>query len=55
MRTEWIVKIQLALRNAKLKELVKACGGKPSRREIIELRAARSKPHRKNRELLKSI
>jgi len=54
-RTEWIVKIQPALKKAKLKILVKACKDKMSRREIIELRAGRSKPHRKNRELLAAI
>jgi hypothetical protein len=42
----------LALKRAKLKVLVTACGRKPSRRELIELRAGRSKPHRKTQELL---
>jgi hypothetical protein len=50
-----MTRIQPALKNAKLKDLVKACGGKPSRREIIELRAGRSKPHKKTRDLLISI
>ena len=54
-RSEWITKIQPALKNAKLKTLVKACGKKPSRREIIELRAGRSKPHRRTQELLTTI
>ena len=45
-RSEWVTKIQPALKSVKLKKLVKACAGKPSRREIIELRAGRSKPHR---------
>jgi hypothetical protein len=54
-RSEWISKIQPALQKAKLKMLVAACENKLSRREIIELRAARSKPHRKTRELLESI
>jgi len=54
-RTEWIVKIQAALKRAKLKLLVKLCEGKLSRREIIELRAARSKPHCKTQELFDSI
>jgi hypothetical protein len=51
-RSEWIAKIQPALKKAKLKELVRTCGGQPSRREIIELRAGRSKPHRKTQEQL---
>jgi hypothetical protein len=55
-RTEWIVKIQPALKRAKLKDLIRACDGKPSRRDIIELRAGRStKPHRKTQELLVSV
>jgi len=54
-RTEWITKIQPALQKAKLKMLVAACENKLSRREIIELRAGRSKPHRRTRELIKSI
>ena len=40
---------------AKLKALVKACGNKLSRREIIELRAGRSKPHRKTLELVVGV
>jgi hypothetical protein len=54
-RSEWITKIQPALKKSPLSVLVKECGTRLSRREIIELRAARSKPHRKTRELLESI
>ena len=54
-RTEWITKIQPALKKPKLEVLVGACGERLSRREIIELRAGRKKPHRKNQELLVSI
>jgi hypothetical protein len=54
-RTEWITKIQPALKKANLKTLVRACGKKLSRREIIELRAGRKKPHRKTQELLVSV
>ena len=54
-RSEWITKIQPALKKVKLKVLVDLCGGKLKRREIIELRAGRSKPHRTNQELLVSI
>jgi hypothetical protein len=54
-RDEWATKIQPALKKAKLKTLVKACWNKLSRRELIELRAGRSKPHRKNQELLLAI
>ena len=45
-----------ALKRAKLRKLIRECGKKLSRREIIELRAGRSKrPHRKNQELLVAI
>ena len=54
-RSEWTIKIQPALKRPSLIALVKACGNRLSRREIIELRAGRKKPHRKTQELLKSI
>jgi hypothetical protein len=54
-RDEWKTKTQPALKKAKLSVLVKECGTRLSRREIIELRAGRSKPHRKNQELLAAI
>ena len=54
-RTEWITKIQPALRKAKLEALVEACGKRLCRREIIELRAGRKKPHRRTQQLLESI
>jgi hypothetical protein len=54
-RTEWIIKIQPALKKAKLAVLVKACGKRLSRRAIIELRANRKKPHAKTRLLLTEI
>ena len=54
-RTEWITKIQPALKKPKLEVLVEACGKRLSRREIIELRAGRKKPHRKSQELLASV
>ena len=54
-RTEWITKIQPALKKPKLQVLVEACGKRLSRREIIELRAGRKKPHRKTQELLGGI
>jgi hypothetical protein len=54
-RSEWIIKIRPALKIAELQVLEKACGRLLSRRELIELRAGRSKPHKKNQELLESI
>jgi hypothetical protein len=55
-RSEWITKIQPALRKAPLRAVVNACGKRLSRREIIELRAGRSKkPHRKTQELITAI
>jgi len=53
--SEWITKIQPALKKLSLSDLVKECGNRLSRREIIELRASRSRPHRKTQELLESI
>ena len=54
-RTEWITKIQPELKKPKLEVLVEACGKRLSRREIIELRAGRKKPHRGTQRLLESI
>ena len=54
-RTEWITKIQPALKKVKLAVLVKACGKRLSRRELIELRAGRKKPHRRTQQLLELI
>lgn len=46
-RSEWITKIQAALKKGRLKDLVEACKGVLAGREVIELRAGLSKPHRK--------
>jgi hypothetical protein len=54
-RSEWICKTQPALKKLPLHILVETCGERLSRRELIELRAGRSKPHRKTRELLTAI
>jgi hypothetical protein len=54
-RSEWITKIQPALKKPPLKVLVKECENRLSRREIIELRAGRSRPHRKNQEFLRTV
>lgn len=51
-RSEWETKIRPALKTIPLKVLVKKCEGRLSRRAIIDIRAGRSRPHRKNRELL---
>jgi hypothetical protein len=54
-RTEWITKIQPALKKPKLEVLMEECGNRLCRREIIELRAGRKKPHRKNQEFLMAV
>jgi hypothetical protein len=54
-RDEWQMKILPSLRKAKLAELVQECNGTISRSALIEMRAGRSRPHRKNQELLKTI
>jgi hypothetical protein len=51
-RTEWTTKIQPALKKPPLRVLVKACEKQISRRELIELRAGRSEPHRRNQSFL---
>jgi len=54
-RDEWQTKIMPELRKMQLNQLVTECRGRLSRRAIINLRAGRSRPHRKNQELLASI
>jgi hypothetical protein len=54
-RSEWLTKIQPALKKPPLSVLVRECGARLSRREIIELRAGRSRPRRKTQGLLESI
>jgi hypothetical protein len=54
-RDGWTTKTQPALKKPRLSVLVEACGRRLSRRELIELRAGRSRPHRKTQELLESI
>lgn len=52
-RDEWQTKILPALREVPLARLVKVSG--LSRSTLIEIRAGRSRPHRKNRELLWAV
>ncbi|HEY2822449.1 MAG TPA: hypothetical protein VGJ06_15500, partial [Candidatus Acidoferrum sp.] len=54
-RDEWSTKILPALKRVPLSVLVKACSGFLHRRAIVDLRAGRSRPHRKNREALVTI
>jgi hypothetical protein len=54
-RDEWQTKIIPALKQRRLSDLVEQCRGKLSRRALIDIRAGRSRPHRKNQELLASI
>jgi len=54
-RDEWQMLIRPALRRLSLSELKDECRGRMSRRELINLRAGRSRPHRKNVEMLKRI
>jgi hypothetical protein len=54
-RDEWTMKLQLALKTLPLRVLVKERRGRLSRRALIDLRAGRSRPHRKNQELLATI
>jgi hypothetical protein len=52
-RDEWKLKYLPVLKNAPLAKLVEMSG--ISRRAVIDARAGRSKPHRKNRKLLISV
>lgn len=54
-RDEWATKTLPALRKIRLAELVQRCAGILSRRGIIDLRAGRSRPHRKNQAHLARI
>jgi hypothetical protein len=54
-RDEWTTKIWPTLKKIPLRILVKACLGRISRRALIDLRAGRSRPHRKNRDFLKTL
>ena len=54
-RDEWQTKTRPALKGIPLKSLVKECKAKLSRRALIDLRAGRSKPRRKNQEMLAVI
>jgi hypothetical protein len=54
-RSQWRTKVLPAVKNAPLARLIRACHGKLSRRAIIDIRAARSTPHRRNQELLAAV
>jgi hypothetical protein len=54
-RNEWKTKIRPALKDTPLADLVRLCKGQISRRALIDLRAGRSRPHRKNQERLAVI
>jgi hypothetical protein len=54
-RDDWQTKILPALQSARLADLVRLCKNKISRRALIDLRAGRSRPHRKNQVLLRSV
>jgi hypothetical protein len=51
-RSHWRTKVLPAVQKAPLARLIRACDGKLSRRAIIDIRAARSTPHRRNQQLL---
>jgi hypothetical protein len=52
---EWKTEILPALTKARLVSLLEKCGKRLSRRALIEARAGRSIPHKKNREFIESI
>jgi hypothetical protein len=52
---EWTTKVWPALNEVPLRILVKKCQGQLSRRALIDLRAGRSRPHRRNLDMLKDV
>ncbi len=54
-RDEWQTEILPALQKMSLAALVEKCRGEISRRALIDLRAGRSRPHRKNQQFLETI
>jgi hypothetical protein len=54
-RGYWQTVIMPAVRRAPLAMLVKACAGELSRRALIDIRAGRSTPHRRNQALLAAV
>ena len=54
-RRQWVTKLLPAMKRIKLKLLVEACKGRISRRALIDMRAGRTTPHRKNEEFLAPI
>ena len=54
-RDEWETKIRPALQAAQLADLERLCKGKISRRALIDLRAGRSRPQKKNKKRLVTV
>ena len=54
-RDEWTTKSLPSLKRIPLKTLVEKCRGRILRGALIEIRAGRSRPHRKNLKLLAEI
>jgi hypothetical protein len=54
-RDEWTTKLLPALKKISLKLLVRICRGRLSRRALINIRAGRSRPHRRNRDFLQQV
>lgn len=52
---EWNTEILRALKIAQLNRLEKECGKQLPRRALIDLRAGRSMPHRKTKELISEL
>jgi hypothetical protein len=52
---EWEIELRPALKKASLIRLVNKCKPRLSRRMLIDARAGRTRPHRKNQEFLRLI
>lgn len=54
-RTQWRMKVLPAVNTAPLITLERMCKGRLSRRALIDIRAGRSTPHRRNQQLLEAV
>jgi len=54
-RSRWVTTVLPAVREAPLVTLERMCRGQLSRRALIDIRAARSTPHRRNQQLLETV
>jgi hypothetical protein len=54
-RDKWQMQTLPLLKQTPLRQLVRACKGKLSRRALIDMRASRSRPHPKNQQMIATV